>query len=229
MQTDFAATVAAWGLERGQERSLARHVSIREYYARVNADAALSASLASKVDLPARGAASGLSGALGRKEPAEDYAERLRTEAEARIAEMQRRLEFERRTVRELEQQTDRGRALLARANERKAQQSSDGRVRDAALKSERQAHAALRQIEGMEEGDEQHVLLKQFATQVDGAAANGALDRDAHLHFARALDEWGEATLAMRKTLETHAKALERSRERSHGRDLETDDGWGL
>ena len=35
MQTSFAEAVSDWGIERGVHRSGARHVSIREYYARV--------------------------------------------------------------------------------------------------------------------------------------------------------------------------------------------------
>jgi hypothetical protein len=108
MQTDFAASVAAWGLERGQERSLARHRSIREYYARVNAPSPVP-----ELDLPARGAAGGLSGAIGRKEPIDAYADRLRAEAEARVAELQRELAAERQASRDLERQAERGRALL--------------------------------------------------------------------------------------------------------------------
>ena len=195
----------------------------------MNAKAAFSASPAPEVDLPIRATASGLSGAFERKEPAEDYAERLRTEAEARIAEMQRRLELERRAVQKLERQTERSRALLARAGELEAQQASESRIQTASHRMERRAHAALRSVEGMEEGDEQRTLLQQFTAQVDDAAATGALDREAHLHFAQALEEWGEATPGMTAALDARARAQERSRAGEAGRDLGDEDGWGV
>ena len=219
------------GLERGQERSLARHVSIREYYARVNAEAArdLSPDREAATLLPARGSAGGLSGALGRKEPADTYAERLRAEAEQRIGELHRQLRTERQAVRELKQQTGRGRALLARAGEREARQASRARIQAARHRMERRAHAALRSIEGMEDEGEQRALLQQFAAHVDRSAAEGTLDPEAHLHFAQALSEWGAATPGMTAALDAHAKAQEQSRTREAGRGLDDDEGWGV
>ena len=179
--------------------------------------------------LPARGSASGFSGALGRREPAEDYAERLRAEAEGRIGDLQRQLETERRTVRDLEGQTGRGRALLVRAGEREAQQASRERIQTARHRMERCAHAALRSIEGMEDEGEQRALLARFADHVDRSAAEGTLDPEAHLHFARALEDWGAATPGMTAALDAHAKAQERSRAREAGHGLDDDEGWGV
>ena len=219
MQTDFAASVAAWGLERGQERSLARHQSIREYYAQIKADAALSASPVPELDLPARGAAGGLSGAIGRKEPIDAYADRLRAEAEARVAELQRQLAAERQASRNLERQAERGRALLIQADARAADRS----LLTASQRLEREAHRSLRDVECMEPGAEQRALFAELGAKLDETAAAGVLDPEAHLHFARILDEWDQATPMMTAALKAHAN------ERATERTLGEDDGWSL
>jgi hypothetical protein len=223
MQTDFAASVAAWGLERGQERSLARHQSIREYYAQVKADAALSASPAPELDLPARGAAGGLSGAIGRKEPIDAYADRLRAEAEARVAELQRQLGDARQASRDLERQAERERALLIQSDARVADRANSRTLLTASQKLEREVHKSLRAVECMEPGAEQRALFAELGAKLDKTAAAGVLDPEVHLHFARVLDEWGQATPTMAVALRAHAK------ERVTGRALGEDDGWGL
>lgn len=81
MQTDFAAAVADWGIERGIHRSNARHVSIKEYYAQVTTRPSRTLDLPD----PERG------GFLGRgKESPGAYAERLRDTAVRQYAHLQR-------------------------------------------------------------------------------------------------------------------------------------------
>lgn len=202
MQTDFAEAVADWGIERGVHHSRARHVSIREYYARVNDRPA------AELDLPEpeRG------GFLGRgRETPEAYAERLREAAGDRYAHQAVHYETRLREASE----------ALSEAERAAAAQRLDQAANGVALEALR----AWSKVGRMEDDDARRELEKNFADDWDRTAM--VFDRMVP-GFVEDMDAWlREAGV---ETEPAMARRLER--ERSLGRkgpSREDDDGWEL
>ena len=210
MQTDFAETVADWGIERGIHRSNARHVSIREYYAQVNTRPA------ETLDLPEpdRG------GFLGRgRETPEGYAERLRETAGDQYTHLQRN--YEKRLQ-------DASEALSAA-------EAREGKSRVAAATSA----AALgvlstwNKIMNVEEDDDYRELLGEFADEWDrGYRVFAQQEPSFAAEMEDRLAEVGIETDHARQLREEREQQLERDTARQVGRksrSLDDDDGWGL
>jgi len=208
MQTSFAEAVSDWGIERGIRRSNARHVSIREYYAQVNAEPE------KELDLPEldRG------GFLGRgKETPESYAERLRAAAGAQYGHLQRN------SAAKLQEASE---ALSA------AERSID--TWKAAADSRALAIEALSawdRIASVEDDAEYRDLLGQFAEQ--WKRDYPALSRR-EPKFAAEMEERlasaGIETGHARELREEQERMADRERDIGRlGRSLDDDHGWEL
>ncbi|MGR3433830.1 MAG: MobV family relaxase [Shimia sp.] len=228
MQTDFAETVAPWGLERGAYRSTATHTKLQEYYAGLSRGIDLSkdAAAAAVAALPQRERAAGLGGTLGRMESAEDYAERVKDAAAEEIADLRRQLHAAQQANRALERQAERARRTSVKLER-------DARMAKTSASNVRVLINDLRETEFMDEGEEKQAAMRAIATETDRVHALGALDDTSRMTLARALHDWGEATPAMQHDIEAEDRRIEREAAREHaretGQDLEDDDGYGL
>ena len=146
MQTSFAEAVSDWGIERGIHRSGARHVSIREYYAQVNA-------LPSRtLEIPEieRGGFFG----RGRESP-EAYAKRLREVAGHQYVHLQRNYD---------QRLQDASEALSA-AQQTAGRQRIDLASRGLAF----EALSTWHSIGEVEDAGERREMQQAFAKQWDG------------------------------------------------------------
>ena len=202
MQTSFAEAVSDWGIERGVHRSGARHVSIREYYAQVNA-------LPSRtLEIPEieRG------GFLGRgKESPEAYAERLREVAGHQYAHLQRNYD----------QRLQEASEALSAAQRTAGRQKVDLASRGLAL----EAMAAWHSIGEVESPMERREMQEAFAQQWDGiwdrlAGADRTFVREMDVRLVEA----GVETERGRERQLDEDHRVERK-----GPAREEDHGWGL
>ncbi len=202
MQTSFAEAVSDWGIERGVHRSGARHVSIREYYAQVNA-------LPSRtLEIPEieRG------GFLGRgKESPEAYAERLREVAGHQYAHLQRNYD----------QRLQEASEALSAAQRTAGRQKVDLASRGLAL----DALSTWHSIGEVENASERREMQAAFAQQWDGIRDRlAAADRTfAQEMDARLVEAGVETERGQDRRLEVERRLDQ------NGHSQEEEDGWGL